>query len=448
MLMQQESYTSAQAICQQLLARSPNDFNARHLLGVIKMRAGNPLSACKELQKAAALPVAERFRAQALNNLSLALGQRDKFDAALEAIDQALTLSPNEPAFHINRLNLLEQLEDWPAVIETLERRPELSDIEETQCLLARAARHTGNAEQALERLDVHISAGTTDSETLGEYILLLSILGRDEALLAQVQSCTTAQLESLADYLAEEGELQRALPLYRRLLALDPDHASARHMVNAAEGLVASHAPYQYVRDLYDTHAEKFERHLVGRLDYHAPELISSALKEHLPQHLGRVADLGCGSGLLGRNLRQDFQIDHLAGCDLSAGMLQQARDQGGYDQLDQADLLSWLEEQQPMELICATDVLIYFGDLAPVMTSTKKALTQHGFFAFTVEASNTQELELDKSGRYRHSESHIRQRAAAAQLEIISCTTFPLRKEQGKMQDGLMVLCRKSSS
>ncbi|WP_432698550.1 methyltransferase domain-containing protein [Marinobacterium sp. YM272] len=441
MLMQQESFTSAQAICRKLLAQKPGDFNARHLLGVIMMRAGNPLSACKELQKAAALPVADRFRAQALSNLSLALQQRDRFDAALEAIEQALALSPAEAAFQINRLYLLEQLEHWPAVIDTLEQTPGLAEVEEIQPLLARAERHTGRTHRALARLEACMANGISDTEILGEYLLL-----NPEALPAQLESLSEPQLEHLADYLAEEGALERALPLYRRLLELNPANAAARHMVDAAEGRLAEQAPDQYVRELYNTHAEKFEQQLVGRLHYRAPEQLTSALAKHLPDQLGRVADLGCGSGLLGQSLTAGFQIDYLAGCDLSEGMLAQARSKAVYTQLEQANLLHWLQDQQPFELICATDVLIYIGDLGPVMHASHGALLEDGLFAFTVEAADNEALELGKSGRYRHSEAHIKQRASEAGLTVISCTTFPLREEQGKMQQGLMALCRKS--
>ncbi|SEG23095.1 Predicted methyltransferase, contains TPR repeat [Marinobacterium lutimaris] len=450
MLMQQQAYPSAEAICQQLLARNPKDFNARHLLGVIKMHAGNPLSACKELKRAAELPVAERFRAQALNNLSLALKQRSRFDEALRVQEQALTLVPDEESFQINRLYLLEVLESWPAIIHTLQQHPSLNPIDELQCLFARAERHSGATEKALARMDCALSEDDSNLETLGEYCLLLSLSGTPLAP-EKLASLTIEQLESVADYLAEEGYLNTALPLYSRLLELDPKHAAARHMVDAATGELAEHAPEQYVRDLYDTHAEQFEQQLVDRLGYRAPAMLSDALTQLLPHHLSRVADLGCGSGLLGRSLRKAFHIEELSGCDLSAGMLDEARKQGGYDLLEQANLLDWLrqqkQEQQPLQLICATDVLIYIGDLGAVMKAVHQALTADGTFAFTVEAAE-EDLELATTGRYRHSEAHLRQRAAEAGLEVISCTRFPLREEQGRMQTGLMVLSRKPAS
>ncbi len=443
MLMQQEAYPSAEAICQKLLARNPKDFNARHLLGVIKMHAGNPLSACKELERAADMPVAERFRAQALNNLSLALKQRDKYTDSLEAIDKALALLPDEHSFQINRLYLLELMESWTTILDTLEQNRWLNSVDELQCLLARAERHTGSLEQAQSRLEGLLSLEPNQLEALGEYYLVQSLA--DETVQSQrLQTLSTAQLESVADYIAEEGYLNSALPLYQRLLELNPNHAAARHMVDSAAGELAECAPEQYVRDLYDTHAERFEQQLVDRLEYRAPALLTEALTKLLPQELDQVSDLGCGSGLLGRSLRQNFSIKRLQGCDLSEGMLNEARKKGGYDHLEQANLLQWLDQQQGVQLACATDVLIYIGDLGPVMAAVQGALGENGIFAFTVEASD-QDLELSSSGRYRHSAQHIRQRAEEAGLEVVSCSSFPLRKEQGKIQSGLMVFCRK---
>lgn len=441
--MQQQAYPSAEAICQQLLAKNPKDFNARHLLGVIKMHTGNALSACKELKRASELPVADRFRAQALNNLALALKQRSKFSDALQVQEQAAALLPDEQAFHINRVYLLEVLESWQTILDSLEQQSWLNEVDELQCLLARTERHTGKIEQAQRRIAQVLTRESDHPEALGEYCLLQSLSGATVQA-EKLGSLTIDELESVADYLAEEGYLESALPLYRRLLELDPEHAAARHMVDAATGQVANHAPEQYVRGLYDTHAAQFEQQLVDRLGYRAPTLLTDALAELLPQHLSRVADLGCGSGLLGRNLKQQFSIDHLSGCDLSSGMLDEARRQGGYNQLEQANLLDWLNQQQALQLACATDVLIYIGDLGPIMQSVHKALTPEGIFAFTVEAAD-QDLELAPTGRYRHSEAHLRQRATQAGLELLSCSAFPLRKEQGKMQTGLMAFCRK---
>lgn len=442
--MQQQAYTSAQAICRQLLAQNPDDFNARHLLGVIKMQAGNPLGACKELRQAADLPVAPRFKAQALSNLSLALQQRERTAEALAAIEQALALEPEEQAFHLNRLNLLESLERWSAIAQAALDHPILNSLSDARYPLARAARKRGELDEALTRIQPLCDAEDVDPEIIGEWALLMILTGQEQGLLRQIEAFDSRRLQTLADYMAEEGEDSAALLIYRALLRMEPGHAGARHMIDAAAGHIEAGAPADYIRDLYDAHAERFEQQLVRRLGYRAPELLAEQLQSLLPTRLERVADLGCGSGLLGRALRQRFDIASLHGCDLSPGMLEQARRQGGYDRLDREELLAWLNHETELDLVGATDVLIYTGDLAPVMQAVARSLRPGGWFAFSVEAS-AQELQLGGSGRYRHGEHHVRCRAAAAGLEVHGCERFPLREEQGKMVSGLMVICRR---
>lgn len=443
--MQQQAYPSAQAICQKLLAGAPDDFNARHLLGVIKLQAGHPLSACKELKRAASLPVAPRYKAQALSNLSLALQQRERFEEALEAIEQALILVPGEHAFQLNRLSLLEGLEHWETISATATQHPDLNRLADAQYPLARAERKQGEYHSALERLRPLYRSQACDPEVACEWALLMILNGQVQELLDEIEPLDNQQLQMLADYMAEDGETEAALTIYRLLLKRDPGHVEARHMVDAAQGDVGASAPDGYIRNLYDAHAEQFEQQLVGRLGYRAPELLAQQLQALLPNTLSRVADLGCGSGLLGRALRERFTIAHLEGCDLSSGMLEQAQRQGGYDRLDQEELLSWLAHEADMELICATDVLIYTGDLAPVMLAAHRSLRPGGWFAFSVEVS-TGGVQLDSSGRYRHSEDHIRERAQQAGLKIHRCEHFPLREERGKMVTGLMVISQRT--
>jgi predicted TPR repeat methyltransferase len=51
---------------------------------------------------------------------------------------------------------------------------------------------------------------------------------------------------------------------------------------------------------------------------------------------------DLGCGTGLMGPLLRP--YVGRLEGVDLSAGMVQKAKDRGCYDKLDVGELVACL--------------------------------------------------------------------------------------------------------
>lgn len=444
-LMNQQAYAEARSICQQHLARTPDNFNARHLLGLVQLKSGNPIAACRELQRATKLPVQPRFKAQALSNLALALQARERCTEALETIEQALTLVPDEPAFRLNQLALLERLNHWQAIEQLGRSQPALLQYPEARLTLAVALRHRQNSPQALELLQPLLAEGDTDTEA--EWALNLCLCQRSDELIRTLQAhrCPPERLLQIADYIAEESDPSRAAALYALVIRQQPDNTHARHMLDAAAGHCTAEAPRGYVQALYNTHADQFEHRLQQRLEYKAPELLARLLSKQIqpPAQGLEVLDLGCGTGLCGKALKSALPVRHLKGCDLAQKMLELAAQKRIYDQLECDDLLSVLSRSGPVDLITATDVLIYTGDLAPICTSVAATLRAGGTFAFTVEAAEGCEpVSLQPSGRYRHSRKHIEAVAAAAGLKVQHCSPFPLRLEHEQPITGLMVL------
>lgn len=88
-----------------------------------------------------------------------------------------------------------------------------------------------------------------------------------------------------------------------------------------------------------YDRWAEDYDRQVREGLRYVAPASIAAALARHLVPGAGPVLDVGCGTGLTGACLR-DLGFGPIDGIDLSAAMLEQAREKGIYRNLAEADL------------------------------------------------------------------------------------------------------------
>jgi predicted TPR repeat methyltransferase len=147
-------------------------------------------------------------------------------------------------------------------------------------------------------------------------------------------------------------------------------------------------------------------------------------------------VVDLGCGTGLVGPLVRP--WAWWLAGCDLSVGMLRQARRRGVYDLLHQAELVYYLRTQpQSFDAAVCADTLCYFGDLSEVMQAAAQALRPGGQFVFTVEALDEGDAEphrLRASGRYAHALEHLMQAARAAGLDPGLPQAVELRLEAGE--------------
>ncbi|MBB4267340.1 class I SAM-dependent DNA methyltransferase [Roseospira visakhapatnamensis] len=96
-------------------------------------------------------------------------------------------------------------------------------------------------------------------------------------------------------------------------------------------------------VRGLYREWADGYEADVVEGLGYVAPRHAARALADALPDTASRVLDVGCGTGLVGLELRA-LGYTHVDGLDLCPEMLQAAAGKGLYDRLMEGDLTARL--------------------------------------------------------------------------------------------------------
>ena len=192
---------------------------------------------------------------------------------------------------------------------------------------------------------------------------------------------------EALA--LEKAGYHAAAAKAYARLLALDPDDHGGAAVRLAAMGLgdTPGRAPEAYVEMLFDQHAAVFDDILVDQLGYHVPLLVRQALLDHAPGPFQRVLDLGCGTGLAGVALAD--MTGHRTGIDLSANMIDLAAEHELYDDLYVGDAVSFVQEvdDEPWDLVVATDVLPYLGDVAALFAGVRRISTPDAMFGFSTE-------------------------------------------------------------
>ncbi|KFE36830.1 type 12 methyltransferase [Thioclava atlantica] len=204
-------------------------------------------------------------------------------------------------------------------------------------------------------------------------------------------------------------------------------------------ERTLADAMPAAFVETLFDQYASEFETALLDKLDYRAPELLAGGLTAPY----GRVLDLGCGTGLMGVELRAG--ADELEGWDISAEMLREAEAKGIYDRLEKRDLSALSPAPARWDLITAADVFAYLGALERIVGWVAQALAPEGRFAFTVEAHEGAEAYvLRESRRYAHSEPHLAALLAEAGFEA-HITRAVLRQDRGAPIWGLVVQARK---
>ncbi len=249
-----------------------------------------------------------------------------------------------------------------------------------------------------------------------------------------------------LGEMLEEAGRAAEAEAAWRGALRLDPSDrlgaAMKLSLAGAAGGIIAP--PAAFVEALFDQYAENFDAVLVERLEYRVPDLLFAALREAGCDAFAHVIDLGCGTGLMGDRLRGI--ASYMEGFDISAGMLRQAEMKRVYDRLERRDLQTLPPAPSIADLVTASDVLMYIGELEALFSSVAGLVLPGGLFAFSVELlEGPEDLVLRPSRRYAHSAAYVTKALAQAGFDIVASSITDIRKDRGEPIKGLLVIARR---
>ena len=242
----------------------------------------------------------------------------------------------------------------------------------------------------------------------------------------------------NLANTLNKLGKLEEAEASYKQAIKLKPDFDIAKHHLAALTGETTDSAPRAYVEDLFDNYASKFESALVNSLEYKIPKIITKLIMEkNSGVSLGSVLDLGCGTGLLGLEIKQF--CSSLEGIDLSNLMVEQARKKNVYDKLSHRDIIDYLAaENLDFDYFIATDVLVYVGDLSHIFELLKPRNKSGGKLVFSTEHTNADGFVLEKTGRYSHSKKYIKNMCEKFNYKLCHFESINLRKEKNRFITG----------
>ncbi|MCI5078215.1 methyltransferase [Oricola sp.] len=255
-------------------------------------------------------------------------------------------------------------------------------------------------------------------------------------------------------DWLTKAGRAADAAEVWRAMLRLDAADRFGAQLKLASLGLTETPdaPPAAYVESLFDDFAPTFDRSLVQRLDYHAPQQVAAAVFAALgpdAQAIRHAVDLGCGTGLMGEHLRS--RTSFLEGLDLSAGMLRRAAAKKIYDRLEKGDVAVPAPDSEPgrADLAVAADVYIYLGDLAPAMRTAARLLQPGGLYAFTVEAHDgPEDYALRSSLRYAHGAAYLRRALAETGFDVLTLKRVFLRMDGTARIEGHLVVARKADA
>lgn len=229
------------------------------------------------------------------------------------------------------------------------------------------------------------------------------------------------------------------------------PEDKIVLHMGNAiSDGNALDSSSPEFIKATFDTFAASFDTTLHG-LDYQAPTLIDKALSQHLTQSIFKkyhILDLGCGTGLCGINLKKYASYKGLIGVDLSEKMIEEAEKKDIYAKLVCDDICHYLETSSYLfQVICASDVLTYFGDLTKVFVRVSKSLTPAGLFVFTISENDYTDSDffMAPSGRFVHSLNYVERALKSSGLKVLSQEQHILRNEAEKAVYGYVIVAQK---
>jgi len=403
--------------CQELVAKTPADANAQHLLGMIYLRSGNPELAIRHLQEAIRL---DPNNAEAYNNLASIYYKQGSIALAIPLYEKSIRRYPGSWEAHYNLGNcyikkdmVLQAIEQYQAVL-TLQPQHTNAKLN-----LAMALVSINDYATALPLLIATAALDKQNGELQGHLATAYLELGNSEQALQQYQIALELDPDraewhhNLAVLYLRAQQTEPAKQHFKRTIELQPDNSIAQHMLAALSAVPTAKAPLQeYVASLFDQYAGYYNKHVTDTLKYKVPQLLRQAMSKFItattPQK--SILDLGCGTGLCGIYFRDLARF--LVGIDLSISMLNQAKTLDGYDGLCCGNILEAIPglNQHCFELIIAADVFVYIGDLDLIFTMINSALQNNGQLAFTIEEQDINDtFTLQTTGRYAHSRPYI---------------------------------------
>lgn len=337
-------------------------------------------------------------------------------------LKQAVELAPNSPLIQNNLGNVYLKSGHYPLAAACYTKALQLDPaMAQTSYNLGQCHVRQGQLHDAVLCFEKSLARQARFFPALFALGKVNMSLGKYDRAIAQfhqaleLQPQSTGTLHALASAYALQEMNEEAITCYERLLALNPHDESAQHALNVLQGERSPRAPKQHVAMLFDEMSDTFEAHL-HKLGYQVPQWIYEALIEQTGPEIkfSHMLDMGCGTGLGGQLF--SLHVVQMDGIDLSPRMIREAKRKEVYDHLEVADLLDYLEQcDDKFDLLLATDVFTYLGDLHPVFEAVVEVAEPGAWFLFSTEECEAGDYELRPTGRYAQSMAYIESLAQA---------------------------------
>jgi predicted TPR repeat methyltransferase len=441
---------SARDLWEHVLRLDPSYAHAHFNYGRMLLRLEQYDAAIDHLQSAAQL---NQSSAESWQKLGDALQKTGRLPEAMAACKRALSIAPDDSDSYVSIGNVY-QCQGQMIDAEIYYRR-----ALEFQPGNARAINNLGtifmsdgDTDKALERFGAAVDQEADFAEAIFNMGSALHTLGEHEQAIERFLAALAIKpgIQKAYQYLAEiyrvSGMPNKQQDILREWLKHFPESPTALHLfASLGQAEMPARASDDFIREEFDDFADGFEKTL-GCLEYQTPGLIGVVLERELPPGTGQLAglDAGCGTGLCGPHMRPF--CSSLTGVDLSQKMLDQAAGRELYDELLAHEIVGFMNANPSrFDLVISADTLVYFGPLEEFIAAAAMTLRPGGRIAFSVEhlaGTAAEEIRLNASGRYSHSQEYVSRCLQNAGFVIDALEHGPIRSEMSQPVGGLILL------
>ena len=440
-LQDQGNLEKAMVNYEQALKFRPNYAEVYNNMGNVLQAQGRFKAAIKKYETAINLSPGD---AEAYNNLGNALQDQGNLQDAITSYQQALKIKPNYAEAYNNIGNAKQKKGQLKEAIASYKQAIKIKpDYAESYNNMGNAQKKCGDLKEAIASYKQALKINPDYAEVYTNIGAVFKETGNVNAAIDSYQQALKINPNfvevhyDLGNTYQAKGEIKIAINHYKRALKINPNHASALHLLDALTGNQTNAPPKDYITKLFDYYAEKFEDSLVRKLEYKIPKILTRIIRNESPVSLGAVLDLGCGTGLVGKELSK--YSDYFEGIDLSKSMLEHAKQKNVYDKLSHYDILEYLSsEPLDFDYFIAADVFIYVGALSEVFRLIKTRNNKSGRLIFSTEHTDKDGYSLEISGRYSHSKEYIKELCKNFDYKFDHFETTNLRKEKDNFLKG----------
>lgn len=430
---------------------TPDPLRARLAAVEAQIRAGELKQAAATLDDLRAIaPGDARI---CLVEATLARAQRD-LNREIAMLERAVNLAPRWPVAHAELARALSRHDRHEGALAAIGKAVEFAPMDMSILELAVAiANRAGIYAKAENHLRTALALRPADASiqrALADCLYMMQRYAEAEAVYRRLREASPGSVGLLVQSgqcLIELDRKHEAAEVLAQASALAPDDPIIRFHLSRARGEMPGAMPSRIVQALFDDYAGRFDKHLAGGLKYRVPRRVAEIVRTRHPERNVDVLDLGCGTGLTGVYLGGVGGT--LVGVDLSAGMIERARQHGIYTRLRHGDLRDELRDSaaSSYDYVIANDVFIYVGDLTEVIPAAYRALRAGGALIFSCELAGLDEgdLHLRASMRYAHAQHHVEGLCRAAGFAGVAVEHLDLRTEHETPVAGFIVVAER---